>query len=182
MKANPLLRTAAAFAFAAGLLALSACSQQPPPPRPMPSPSPTAEVPPPPPPPPAQPRVDWRDVPITPGNWTWAMEGQLSVARFGGNSLVLSCDRAAGMVTLMRPGTAQGQVAMTVITSHQTRPVTGLAVASNPPMIAATLTARDGLLDAMAFSRGRFAVETQGLPTLYVPSWPEVSRVVEDCR
>jgi hypothetical protein len=34
----------------------------------------------------------------------------------------------------------------------------------------------------MAFSRGRFAIETAGLPTLYVPSWPEVSRVVEDCR
>lgn len=110
------------------------------------------------------------------------MEGSLSVARFGGNVLVLSCDRSAGMVTLMRPGSAQGQVPMTVITSNMTRPITGMAVATNPPVIAATLTARDGLLDAMAFSRGRFAVETQGLPTLYVPSWPEVSRVIEDCR
>lgn len=110
------------------------------------------------------------------------MEGSLSVARFGGNTLVLSCDRSAGMVTLMRPGSAQGHVPMTVITSNMTRPITGMAVATNPPVIAATLTARDGLLDAMAFSRGRFAVETQGLPTLYVPSWPEVSRVIEDCR
>ncbi|MDG2003332.1 MAG: hypothetical protein P8J20_08375 [Novosphingobium sp.] len=49
-------------------------------------------------------------------------------------------------------------------------------------MIAVTLPASDPLLDAMAFSRGRFAVETAGLPTLYVPSWPEVSRVIEDCR
>ncbi len=110
------------------------------------------------------------------------MEGQQSVARFGGNALALSCDRAAGLVTLMRPGTAEGQVPMTVITSSQSRPLTGMAVATNPPVIAATLTARDGLLDAMAFSRGRFAIETHGLPTLYVPSWPEVSRVVEDCR
>jgi hypothetical protein len=57
-----------------------------------------------------------------------------------------------------------------------------LGVATNPPVIAATLTARDALLDAMAFSRGRFAIETQSLPTLYVPSWPEVSKVIEDCR
>jgi len=34
----------------------------------------------------------------------------------------------------------------------------------------------------MAFSRGRFALETAGQETLYLPSWPEISRVVEDCR
>ena len=81
------------------------------------------------------------------------MEGQLSVARFGGNTFVMSCDRAAGMITLMRPGTAQGQVPMTVITSNLTRPITGLAVASNPPVIAASLTARDALLDLQHHGR-----------------------------
>jgi hypothetical protein len=44
------------------------------------------------------------------------------------------------------------------------------------------LTARDPLLDAMAFSRGRFALEAAGLETLYLPAWPELSRVIEDCR
>jgi hypothetical protein len=34
----------------------------------------------------------------------------------------------------------------------------------------------------MAYSRGRFAVEINGLPTLYLPSWAEVGRVIEDCR
>ena len=183
MKANSTVRSIAAIAFLTSLLALPACSQRQEAPRPAPSPSRTAELPPPPPPSPGtQPRVDWRDAPITPGDWTWAMEGQLSVARFGGNTLVLSCDRAAGMVTLMRPGTAHDHLPMTVITSSMTRPLTSVGVATNPPVIAATLTARDGLLDAMAFSRGRFAVETEGMPTLYVPSWPEVSKVIEDCR
>jgi len=55
-------------------------------------------------------------------------------------------------------------------------------VAGPPAALAVSLAARDPLLDAMAFSRGRFAVETAGLPTLYVPSWTEVSRVIEDCR
>jgi hypothetical protein len=32
------------------------------------------------------------------------------------------------------------------------------------------------------FSRGRFAVETDGLPTLVLQTWPEPARVVEDCR
>jgi hypothetical protein len=34
----------------------------------------------------------------------------------------------------------------------------------------------------MAFSKGRFAIEAGSAPPLYLPSWPEVTRVVEDCR
>ena len=48
--------------------------------------------------------------------------------------------------------------------------------------LAVTLDARDPLLDAMAFSRGRFAIEVAGQPALYLPSWSEVGRVIEDCR
>jgi len=44
------------------------------------------------------------------------------------------------------------------------------------------LPAYDGLLDAMSFSRGRIAVTVSGTPMLVVPAWPEVARVVEDCR
>jgi hypothetical protein len=110
------------------------------------------------------------------------MEGNRSVARFGGDLLVLSCNRDGAAVTLLRSGSAEGQVPMTIMTSHFTRTLSGSAIAGPPPVIGLTLQARDNLLDAMAFSRGRFAVEVAGLPTLYVPSWPEVSRVIEDCR
>ncbi|MGE3692707.1 MAG: hypothetical protein AB7F98_15140 [Novosphingobium sp.] len=183
MKANFSARTTPWLLAASLLTALSACSQQQTAPRPAPSPSETLAVrPPPTPPPSAQPHIDWRDAPVTPGDWRWGMEGNLSVARFGGNVLVLSCNRTTGNVTLMRPGTAEGAVPMTVITASQTRQVNGSGVATNPPVIAVSFAARDGLLDAMAFSSGRFAIETAGLPTLYVPSWPEVSRVIEDCR
>ena len=40
----------------------------------------------------------------------------------------------------------------------------------------------DPLLDAMAITKGRFAVAAPGEPTLYLPAWAEVSRVIEDCR
>jgi hypothetical protein len=61
------------------------------------------------------------------------------------------------------------------------------ALLSNPARspagwIVAALPVRDPVLDAMAFSRGRFALEAAGEPTLYLPSWPELSRVIEDCR
>ena len=48
--------------------------------------------------------------------------------------------------------------------------------------IFARVPARDPLLDAMAFSKARFAVEVPGSPALYVPSYPEVTKVIEDCR
>jgi hypothetical protein len=129
-----------------------------------------------------QPDVDWREAPITPGDWTWSLEGGQSVARFANGQLELRCDRAAGAIMLLRAGRAPGNVPMSIDTESVTRPVTGVPRPGNPPALAVTIPARDPLLDAMAFSRGRFAVEAAGLPTLYVPSWTEVTRVIEDCR
>ncbi len=180
MKANRTLRLALLLASLAIVSACSAKREATPVPAPKASPRVT-------PPSPLPPRsADWRDMPVTPGTWHWRMEGNRSVARFGNDALVLSCNREAGAVTLIRPGNAANEngaaVPMTILASSGNRTLTAQAVAGPPPVIALTLPARDALLDAMAFSRGRFAVETAGLPTLYVPSWTEVSRVIEDCR
>ena len=48
--------------------------------------------------------------------------------------------------------------------------------------VSADVGAYDPLLDAIAFSRGRIGFSTSGLETLVVPPWPEVGRVIEDCR
>lgn len=110
------------------------------------------------------------------------MEGSRSVARFAGGALVMSCDPAARTVTLLRQGTGRGAVPVTILAYDIARPLNGTPIVGPPPAIAVILPANDSILDAMAFTRGRFAVETAGLPTLYVPSWPELSRVIEDCR
>ena len=110
------------------------------------------------------------------------MEGRQSVARFAGDTLVLRCDLSNRTVTLSRAGSAASDVPMTVTTQSTSRPLLGTPQQGSPPSIAVAFSAGDPLLDAMAFSRGRFALETAGMPTLYVPSWPEVSRVIEDCR
>ena len=169
------LSSVAAVALAA--LLSSSCAEQRIVPVPVPTPTPTPT-----PRPIVRPQVDWRAAPITPGDWRWGMEGGQSVARFAGDMLALRCNTAKRTVTLSRAGTASGEVPMTVITQNVTRPLLGIAQRGSPPSIAVTFGANDPLLDAMAFSRGRFAVETAGLPTLYVPSWPEVSRIIEDCR
>lgn len=48
--------------------------------------------------------------------------------------------------------------------------------------VSASLAPRDPILDAIAYSRGRFMLELPGNPPLYLPSWPELTRVIEDCR
>jgi len=177
MKANPRPKFALALAAATAMLFATSCSE----PRviPAPTPTPTPTLPPLPPP---SPVAGWQDMPVTPGDWTWGMESGLSVARFAGGQLVLSCDRARRVVTMSRPATAPGPVILTVQTSNVLRPLTATPREGASPAIAFDIPADDSLLDAMAFSRGRFVVETAGLPTLVVPSWTEVSRVVEDCR
>ncbi|WP_159983748.1 hypothetical protein [Novosphingobium sp. 18050] len=68
---------------------------------------------------------------------------------------------------------------MTVTTSDGSRAFTGRSTSTG---IEIALPARDKVLDAMAFSRGRFAISAPGESTLYIPSWAEVARVIEDCR
>ncbi len=46
----------------------------------------------------------------------------------------------------------------------------------------ASLPVRDPRLDRIAFSRGRFALETPGGGALTLPVQSEIGRVIEDCR
>lgn len=74
---------------------------------------------------------------------------------------------------------------MTVHTSYGDTqwPVVAGSEAGTPGAYAiATRAANDATLDHIAFSRGRFVIEAPGALPLAVPSWAEVSRVIEDCR
>ena len=178
MKANRrnlsrILRTALRLSL---MTALGSCAAPPPPAPVATTPAPIAVTPLP------RPALHWRDTPITPGDWQWSNTGGISSARFAGGAFELRCDRANGMVVLLRAGSASGPVAMGIATTTQRRTVSAQPYSGPPATLGASLAAHDDLLDAMAFSRGRFAVEVQGLAPLYIPSWPEVSRVLEDCR
>ena len=165
-------------------LAVAACAPQPastptpaPAPAPAPTPTPTAVV---------QPVYqNWMDAPATPGDWTYRNGGTTTSAFFGPSSadarFTMTCNRSNRTITLARAGEARGQTSMIVRTETGNR-----TLAAQPfgaaPSVAAVLPANDRFLDAMAISKGRFAVEIPGMATLYVPSWPEVTRVIEDCR
>jgi len=147
-------------------------------------PQPT-RLPPPAPPAPPPPRADWRDVPLTAGNWYYRNEGTVTQAAFGPPqseaSFVVRCDRARRQVTLSRAG-IMAENMMTVRTSNGARNFP-LSVQAEPlPYMYASLAASDRFLDGMAFSRGRFTVEVPGTAMLVLPAWPEPARVIEDCR
>ena len=175
MKSSRLVLAAALAA------ATAACVPRSEPAPPMPAPRPVAPPPAPALPPPPPPAADWRDHPLTPGNWYYQAEGAGSQASFGAGdgaaSFVIRCDRTTRRVLLSRPGAPAGS-AITVRTSSSAR---SLPLAGGAPS-AAILAAGDPLLDAIAFSRGRFTVEAAGAPMLIIPAWPEAARVVEDCR
>ncbi|HWL46781.1 MAG TPA: hypothetical protein VNQ31_03610, partial [Sphingomonadaceae bacterium] len=120
--------------------------------------------------------------------WRYAPAATGSEARFGpaGSppAFVARCDRRAQQVTLMRPApaVASGRPMLTITTSSGARTIAAGTLADAPGMIGAIALASDPFLDMIAFSRGRFVVALDGAAPLFIPSWPEFARVIEDCR
>lgn len=124
--------------------------------------------------------------------WTWNPRAEGSTARYAAAGqpplAILQCDRLDGVVLIALPWSAPAgdsaaphAAAITASTSSgpasaEPRIIDGLTT------LAIALPVSSRMLDAMAFSRGRFRVQIGGMPALVLPSWSEVGRVVEDCR
>lgn len=165
-----------------GLLLLAGCVGAPkeaPPAPPAPQPAPT-------PPAPAMSK-DWRAWPVAKGDWSY-QQGQDggSVASFGtpGQPALVAfrCEMPARRIHVLRGAAASTQPGSQIVihtsfgttqwpVSTRTNGTTGAVRASNDPV-----------LDQIAFSRGRFAIEVPGAAPVAVPNWPEITRVIEDCR
>jgi hypothetical protein len=138
--------------------------------------------------PPALPNTHWMDAPLTPGAWRYIDNGPGNGKRlpfFQGNEQVfeINCvfEQQGPQILLLRIGRPQAiDLPMTIRSETLQRTLTARAAGASYTMT--SLPAGDPLLDAMALSKGRFAVEVDGLPPLYLPSHAEVSRVIEDCR
>lgn len=128
--------------------------------------------------------VDFSNVPVVPGRWTYAALPGGSEATFIdstiGARLVIRCNAPLRRVSISRVGTVSA-ASISLWTSSAARP---LPARFDPATqrVTADLAAFDPLLDAIAFSRGRIAVSMPGFAPLVVPAWPEPARAVEDCR
>ncbi|MEL6531137.1 MAG: hypothetical protein AAGK01_12295 [Pseudomonadota bacterium] len=153
-------------------------------PAPAPAPTPTPA----PPPVVEEPRFEnYLDAPQTVGTWGYGADPDTTMAFFGngGNELAASfvvlCRVGTGEVWLGRRG-ADSSRTMEIKTETVTRLLRADLMRREGSIVVAKLSANDPLLDAMAITKGRFAVGVERLRTLYLPAWAEVTRVIEDCR
>ncbi len=164
---------ATALLFAAGCVA----PPRAPTPVDVPRPTPTVSL-------PAPAPVDWQDWPRTPGTWTYQRDARGSRALFGTAGqdalAVLRCDQGERRIFLSRAGSAAAP--FTIRTTSTTRNVPAQPTGGTPPYVATAFTPGDPLLDAIAFSRGRFVIEQTGASALVLPPYAEIGRVIEDCR
>lgn len=123
---------------------------------------------------PVAPVQPWTTATPDAGSWTYRAFPGGSEAIFQGAAgplFTLRCTLASRTVQLLRSGAVPGTTLVVRTTSlERSLPASG------------TLGARDPLLDAIAYSRGRWSVEAPGLPRLVLPGWPEAARSIEDCR
>ena len=116
--------------------------------------------------------------------WTYRRDERGSIALYGAvgkDALVmLRCDKARGRIYMSRAANIGGS--MMVRTSSTSKAIPTGPSGTQPIYVASELAVNDALLDAMAFSRGRIALEPAGAQNIAIPVWSEIGRVVEDCR
>ena len=134
---------------------------------------------------PSQPaQTDFSYWPVSPGRWTYRAVTGGSEAAFvdgaGATRMVIACGKLTRLVTLSRISAAPAS-SLSFWTSSDSR---NLASRFDQPSgrIIAQVGGMDPLLDAIAFSRGRFAVSMPGSPALVMPAGTEIAHAVEDCR
>ena len=128
--------------------------------------------------------ADFSDSPLMPGTWSYLAVPNGSNARFtdatGTIRVSLGCNRTSRGVTIARTSSAPAAT-LSIWTSTSSRNQPALFEQAAQRVIA-TFNAQDTMLDAIVFSRGRFAVSMPGAPAFVIPTGPEAARIVEDCR
>jgi len=155
----------------------------PPPAPPSPPPAPAAR------PAPLPAASNWEDLPASPGDWSYRRDERGSVALFGVSGadadFLVRCAMETRRIYVSRKGVLPAGGTPVALTLRATSAMQSYPFASSnatPAYLSAELSPADRQLDALAYSRGRFLVSVKGTADLAVPAWPELSRVVEDCR
>ena len=128
--------------------------------------------------------ADYSYSPISPGAWNYRAVTGGSEATFvdgaGTARMVVTCGKVSRLVTLSKISAAPAAT-LSFWTSSAARNLPA-RFDINSKRVITQVGATDSLLDALVFSRGRFAVSMPGAPALVVPAGTEVAHVVEDCR
>lgn len=152
------------------MLAVASCTavptpEAPPPPRPAPTPTPAPA-------PAPTPSGSWESRPVDRGAWRYDAGSRAAAFVPTGSANPLLTIICSGGGIRMTSGLTGDVSLRTSAGTDQIRFDGG----------SASLPGRDLRLDRIAFSRGRFALETPGGGALTLPVQSEIGRVIEDCR
>jgi hypothetical protein len=162
---------------------LAACAGPPPPP--VRQSAPLSKLAPMPPVQAIRPAGEWADWPLTSGDWVYRRDQRGSIALFGiagqDATVTFRCDIQRRRIYLARAGTGPAG-RLVVRSSSLMKEFAASPTGASSAYFASEILPNDPILDAMAFSRGRIAIEVSGQSPIAIPSWPEITRIVEDCR
>jgi hypothetical protein len=151
-------------------LVVAGCTAIPQPEAPPPAPRPVAPTPAPAPLP--APTAGWEDRAVDAGAWRYDAGSRTAAFVPTGSANPLLSMTCSGGGIRMTSALAGNVSLRTSAGTDQIRFDDG----------SANLASRDPRLDRIAFSRGRFALETAGGGALTLPVQSEIGRVIEDCR
>jgi hypothetical protein len=118
------------------------------------------------------------------GTWSYSPGTVSTVARFvsatGQPQLTVTCVKSARQVVIAKPASGTAPFMLLWTSSAARSYPASFDPASG--VVSVRLAASDAMLDAIVFSRARFAVTLTGSPQLVLPNEPELTRVIEDCR
>ncbi len=157
-------------ALSALMLVAAGCTAIPQPEAPPPAPRPVAPAPTPAPLP--TPSAGWEDRAVDRGAWRYDAANRTAAFVPAGGATPLLSMTCSGSGIRMTSALAGNVSLRTSAGTDQIRFDGGSANLGN----------RDPRLDRIAFSRGRFALETPGGGALTLPVQSEIGRVIEDCR
>lgn len=127
---------------------------------------------------------DLESVPPLAGVWSYrAFPGGSEAAFMDASATrrtIVRCNRAVRTVSIARTGVPEAAPTLSIWTTSLSRSLPSRFLPTRE--LVADVAATDPLLDAIAFSRGRFATGAAGAPLLAIPVSPEVERVIEECR
>lgn len=128
--------------------------------------------------------IDLEAVQPLSGSWSYRSVPGGSFAAFvdvgATQRLIIRCNRVSRTISVIRTGVPAAAPTLAIWTTSSARSVPSRFDVTRT--LTADLRATDPLLDAIAFSRGRFATAAGGAPLMAVGVSPETVRVIEDCR
>jgi hypothetical protein len=156
----------ARIASLAALLIVAGCAAPPAPPPPPPKA--------PPPPPPAA-VIDWKDAPLTPGEWSFDPAARsVTFAQ----AVALRCvAQGIQIESIALPGVMATSLDIRTTGAARTVPAERIAT-----RLIARLPAADPIFDEIAYTRGRWALGPSATTPSVLPARADVARLIETCR